>query len=331
MVSPFTKAVWVLMLASLPFFGTAAAQTKGPEENGERLQKMIDELRQRLDRAEQEREADPWLIRDLRELLARYEYPWTRTVYSQKFDRESRSAPSPWRVTTGTFRVTERGLHSIVTPRRGPDEAEAEPPSEAGSPPKQEEGGRGRDLFGAILEEALKGREQGSDSPSQPEEKEPEESQDPEAARALLPERTANAFALRLTFTARAPGEEGSEWSVGPYQGGKANLGYRLLLRPKAGEEKTELELIKRGTRGTTSTVARSEGSVLVADGEAHTLTWTRTREGRMRVELDDEPVFEATDRGFRDPFAGFVVRNGGGDLAIASLTVREEPERAAK
>lgn len=322
------KAVGILVLASLPCLGTATAQPVGQEESGDRLQQMIEELRQRLEQAEEEREADPWLIRDLRELLARYEYPWTRTVYSQQFDRESRGPPSPWRVTAGSFRVTERGLHSIVTPRRDTEEAEEELPPEEESAPQQEEGGGGRDLFGAILEEALKGPQGASEPSPPPEEREPEEPQGPEAARALLPKRTANAFAARTTFIAQAPRDDAGEWAVGPYQGQEGNLGYRLLFLSETGEEKAELELIKRGARGTTSTVARSDGPVRVADGEAHTLTWTRTSRGRMRVAIDEERIFEVTDRGFRDPFAGFVVRNSGGDFAIASLTIRDEPEK---
>jgi len=327
--NPFHKAVWVLVLASLPLFGTAAAQPGGQDGNGQRLQRMIEELRQRLDQAEQKREADPWLIRDLRELLARYEYPWTRTVYSRKFDRESRRPPSPWRVTAGTFRVTERGLHSIVAPRRGSGEAEAKPRPEEEPAPEQQEGDRMRDMFGAILEEALGGRKKGSESPSQPEGEEPQEPRGPAAARALLPKQTANAFAARIAFTAQALRGEKGEWAVGPYQGGEGRLGYRLLFLFGSNGEEAELELIKRGSRGTASTVARSEGARVVGDGQVHTLTWTRTREGRMRVELDDERIFEVTDRGFRDPFAGFVVRNSGGDFAIASLTIRDEPEDA--
>ena len=41
-----------------------------------------------------------------------------------------------------------------------------------------------------------------------------------------------------------------------------------------------------------------------------------------MVIKIDGAQVMEVTDRGFRDPFDGIAVVNGGGDYALRSITI---------
>jgi hypothetical protein len=61
-----------------------------------------------------------------------------------------------------------------------------------------------------------------------------------------------------------------------------------------------------------------------VADGEPHTVVWTRGGDGAMKVTVDGETVIQVTDRGFSDPFAGLVVHNSGGDYGFDSLVIKD-------
>ncbi len=57
-------------------------------------------------------------------------------------------------------------------------------------------------------------------------------------------------------------------------------------------------------------------------DGQPHVIEWSRDRGGRMVIKIDGARVIEVTDRGFRDPFDGIAVVNGGGDYALRSITI---------
>jgi hypothetical protein len=305
----------------------AAAPVQAQTGGDDRMQELIEEIRQLMQRAEREDQADPWLIEDVREVLAEYGVPWQRTVYASHFDRQLDGVPEPWRVASGQFRVDSRGLHSLV-----PTAAELRAAQDGRTDDAQagtgnrDDAGRDQpsdqmgDLLGAVLEEALDepGRAQSGDGDRE------RGTPEPVPARALLPKQMANAFAVRLQVSAQAPSAGRGQLAVGPYQGDQARAGYRLIYRPEAGEAQAAFELMKRGPRGTKATVALSDGAPRVADGETHTVVWTRGRDGAMKVTVDGEPVIQVTDRGFSDPFAGLVVHNAGGDYGFDSLVIKD-------
>lgn len=307
---------------------TAPAQAQsGGDGDESRIQGMIQEIRELIQRAEEKRQADPWLIEDVRDVLAKYDFPWQRTVYAENFDTQARGAPRPWQVMTGEFRVGARGLQSLVPTTEQLEAAqEAEQGDRANERKPQSSDGNQqmRELLGSVLDQAL--GDGGDKKPDQPSRADQERSTPPEAvpARAILPVSMGNAFAVRIKFTAKAPDAGGGGLAIGPYQGDRAQAGYRLNYRPAAGQGAGAFEVTKHGLQGTQSTVARADGTSQVADGEQHTLLWTRDRDGRMQIDIDGKRIVDVTDRGFGDPFAGLVLHNSGGDYAVSSLVIKD-------
>ncbi|RME32426.1 MAG: hypothetical protein D6786_10620, partial [Gammaproteobacteria bacterium] len=80
------------------------------------LRSLIDELNRQIERAERNRLADPWFLRDLRELVRRYDYPWRTPVLHDDFSAGDRPAP-PWQVKAGEFLADWRfGMRSVIRP-----------------------------------------------------------------------------------------------------------------------------------------------------------------------------------------------------------------------
>lgn len=314
--------VAVVVAAAAP----AQAQSAGQGDES-RIQALIQEIRDLMQRAEEERQADPWLIEDIRQVLAKYDFPWQRTVYAESFDKDMAGLPEPWRVVSGEFRVDARGLHSLVPTAEQLEAARDTQPSEQKGERERQSGDRNqqmRELLGSVLDEALGGG--GRDEPAEQRQQDRARSTAPEAvpARAVLPKSIGNAFALRIKFTAKQPSAGSGSLAIGPYQGDQAQAGYRLIYRSTAGQDATAFEVTKRGVQGTESTVALAEDTPKVADGKQHTLLWTRDRQGGMQIDLDGKRIVDVTDRGFGDPFAGIVLQNSGGDYALSSLVIKD-------
>lgn len=296
-----------LLLTAFLFLPTAAAGQPPGGDSQQRLESVIEELRGLLDRAEQERSADPWLIQDMRAVLDRYDWPWTRRIYAEDFTRLSR-LPQPWRVVQGEFRVDRQlGLRTIVEP--------AAPAREAERAQSEQGGDAMRQLLGEVLEQAL-----GGGRTRRPE---GEQAQPADLARALAPMQISNAFALRVELSARDLEAAGGSLVLGPYQGQEGEAGYRLAYYSDAAAGERVFELAKRSPRGTVSTIDYYEGEATFSDGEEHVILWTRDEDGDMRIDLDDRKLMDVRDRGFQEPFAGLAVLNHGGDYAISSLVIQ--------
>ncbi len=274
----------------------APAAAQGSPESGDDLQALVRDLRGELDRAEKERLADPWFIRDVRKLLDRYDFPWQTRLLSDDFSGPGPGPDSPWRVTAGEFLIDWRhGLRSVITPAAQRQAARQQAST--------------RDLIGTLLQQAIIG--QPAAAP-----------QDPEFAAMLAPVRISNAFAIEIALSTRAVGgsTEG-RFEFGPYQGAAADAGYRLAYAPGAGAGAPSLELLRVTSRGA-STLEFYDKPLNLHDGQEHVLTWTRDRAGAMSILLDGQELMQATDRGFRDPFDGLAIVNGGGDYALRSITI---------
>ena len=283
-----------------------AAQSASPGES-DPLQALIKELNEQFDRGERERLIDPWFLRDLRQTLAGYEWPWGRRLLSDDFSGRGPQPDPPWKVTAGEFLMDWRfGLRSVVKQRTEVRQREQTRPSE-----KEAVG----QLFGQILQEALQGK-------PKEQEREPERPSEPGYAAVIAPVAITNAFALRLEMTSRQVDASSPRFEFGPYQGANASAGYRLAYVAGAKAGAPSLELVKLSPRGTVSTIELYDKPLKLEDGKAHVIIWTRDRRGRMVVKIDDNQVIDVTDRRFRDPFDGFTVVNGGGDYALRSLTI---------
>lgn len=272
-------------------------------ESGNQLQALVDELRAELNRAERERLADPWLLRDLRQILDRYDFPWQARILYDDFSGRGPGPDAPWRVTAGEYLIDWRyGLRSVI-----------EPPRQTRTGQVQEQDPVGA-LVGTLLQQALGGKQTGQQSSA---------TQQATYAAMIAPVRISNAFAIEMELSSRPVGgvAEG-RFEIGPYQGEAANAGYRLAVSPGAQPGSPSLELLRVSPRGTVSTLEFYDEPINLQDGQAHTLTWTRDRAGLMVVRLDGQELFETADRGYRESFDGLAVVNSGGDFALRRVTV---------
>ena len=277
----------------------APAQAQGVEP-GNQVQTLVNELRAELDRAEKDRLADPWFLRDLRQILDRYDFPWQVRILHDDFSGQGPGPDAPWRVTAGEFLIDWRhGLRTVIKPPRQTQSQQQADPTAA--------------LIGALLQQALTGEQGGQQTTSQ----------EPTYAAMIAPARISNAFAIEIELSSRpVDGVSTGRLEFGPYQGEGANAGYRLVYSPGAPAGSPSLELLRVSSRGTTSTLEFYDQPLSLQDGQPHTLTWTRDRAGMMVVKLDGQVLMETTDRSYRDPFDGLAVVNSGGDYAFRRVTI---------
>jgi len=288
------------LLFGLPLVITAVlpAITNAAEADPERLQELIGKLKAQIERAEEQRLADPWFLRDLRELIGDYEDPWRNEILYDDFSARGNTPAAPWQITAGEFLIEWRhGLRSVVEPSRQQTQT-------------RREGEEVERLVGALLEQALGGGERGRAT-----------AEDPGYAAILAPVPFANAFAIDIELNSRAMERSGGSIEWGPYQGEDAASGYRLVYTPDPGVGLPALALHRFTPRGS-STLEFHDGPIDLQDGHTHELRWTRATDGMMTVLLDGEPLLQVRDRGFRDPFDGFAVINRGGDYAVREITI---------
>ena len=283
-----------------------AAQSASPSES-DRLQALIKELNEQFDRGERKQLIDPWFLRDLRQTLGSYEWPWGKRLFSDDFSGRGPKPDPPWKVTAGEFLMDWRfGLRSVVKQRTEVRQREQTRLSEKEVVVQ---------LFGQILQEALQGK-------PKEQERELERPSESGYAAVIAPVAITNAFALRLEMTSRQVDASSPRFEFGPYQGANATAGYRLVYVPGAKAGVPSLELVRLSSRGTVSTIELYDKPLKLEDGKAHVIEWTRDRRGRMVVKIDGSQVMDVTDRRLRDPFDGLAVVNGGGDYALRSLTI---------
>lgn len=261
----------------------------------ERLQGFVDRLNTLIDEGEKARAADPRFLRDLRGLARGYDRPWRTLVLADDFGDGNFTADPAWTVTAGRYWVEGGwGLRSKVDP------AATQPQQ------RQQEKLSERDaalaLLGTILGQAA-GQGKGGGSAAT----------GVAAAAIHTGVRITNAFAIEIELSSWL-GQGRLEF--GPYQGADRATGYRLAYTPDGA-----LELLRVSPWGS-SVIERVAGPLTLEDKKAHRIEWTRRPDGAMAVSLDGKPLFTAVDRGFTDPFDGFLIVNRGGDYILRRLAV---------
>lgn len=290
------------LVAVLTLVPAIAARAQSTEPDS---QALIEDLKALIERGEERRSADRSFLRDLRELVARFDRPWQVQLFADDFDDGNYTRSPSWTVTEGEFWVEAGTLKSRVEAAPAPSE-----PQRNGG-----EGDTATRIFGNILEEALNGGRE-------------EAQQQPDATagttRAVItaPVAITNAFALSTQLSARAPGGTAQRLQLGAYQGADAELGYRLTYRAAEGGGDASLEMLRLYSAGT-SVIDAADSVPNLADGRTHTLEWSRDRNGEMVVRLDGQEVMRTVDRGFRDPFDGLVLVNESGEFGVHSMSVR--------
>ena len=103
---------------------------------------------------------------------------------------------------------------------------------------------------------------------------------------------------------------------------GTDGLGYRVGIRPGAGD--ATVELLRVGSRGSGVVNSTQMSAAIWAPqqtSEPKTVLFTRDDLGDMNVSINGTVVLSGNDRGFRDRFDGFIFRNGGGDYIVKSIS----------
>ncbi|MBT5496556.1 MAG: hypothetical protein HOK54_12495 [Alphaproteobacteria bacterium] len=181
--------------------------------NDTRLGELTKAMNKLLDKGERERLADPWFLKDLRELVSQYHRPWSRTLLSDDFSARGTQPQAPWRVTRGEFRIDWRhGLRAVALPAHRQRQADTGTTSQQ----NHQQGDAVQQLFGALLNQALKGAQRSDNRSS--ERRAPEQSDG--AAEITAPMAISNAFSITTALTARPlSGADLTRFALGVYQG----------------------------------------------------------------------------------------------------------------
>ena len=284
-----------------PDSGQAQAQATTDQAQG-----FVDELNKLIDSAAAARAADPNFLRDLRDLASRYDWPWRTRVLMEDFSDGNVTANPVWAVDGAPVSVDRfDGLRTRVSM--------AAPPA-----PAQSQESRGSTDSGDIAVQILGQILQQSTRSSEPEKQAPAPVQHKETVLATSAG-TANQFALPadIVFADAVDGY----FELGVIQGTNG-LGYRIGIRP--GKDSATVELLRVGSRGSSVIDSAQITSATWAPqqtAQAKTILLTRDDGGDMKFSVDGTVVLSANDRAFRDRFDGVIVKNGGGDYIVKSIS----------
>ncbi len=163
-------------------------------------------------------------------------------------------------------------------------------------------GNSGEDFAKALLGQLLK---QATKTPSQP--------TAPSENLITLSTPISNAFDLKIEMSSWLAD---SHFELDAFQGEQALIGYQLLYVSGKG-----IQLLRVGNAGS-SVIATSSQAITIEDKDFHTIIWSRSGDGSMRVSLDGTNVITTSDRGFSDPFDGVRISDKGGDFIIKRVKV---------
>lgn len=273
MSKPFLRAALMAGTVFLLPFGSQAAETRygtwAPPGSSQgttssaSAQNLLNDLKALVDEAEKARAADRLFLKDLRDLMARYERPWTERILFDDFhDGEFKTNPA-WSVSSGEFWVEQGyGLRSKAVA------GAATSSSNDGNMSKEQ---LAISILGAVLQGANKNG--GTTTTTAPAKAEP----------AVLRARTriSNAFAIASDFSSWK--DEGS-YAFAVSQGDKG-AGYRVIYSPKQAARGATMELVRVTSRGQ-GTIDKVSLNTL-EDQKPHSLDWTRAKDGSMTVSID--------------------------------------------
>ncbi len=266
---------------------------------------LLKDLKTLVDDAEKARAADRLFLRDLRDLMARYEQPWTkRALFDDFMDGDFTKNPS-WKTVSGEYWVEQGyGLRS-----KSVAGVASSGSSSNGQLSKEE---LAISILGAVLQGAAK-KNGGTTTTTQ--------KTSPSKPAVLTTQSTiSNAFAVNVEFSSWK-GEGSYAFAVTQ---GTSSAGYRLVYTPKQEGRSALVELVRVTSRG--EGVISSHSIDGLEDQKAHKFNWTRDKLGNMAVQLDGKSVLNSRDSAFRDPFDGVALINAGADVIVKSIEVLVTP-----
>lgn len=302
-MKPIFRAITILLISLLisGVFSGVAISAEGD------VQTLVDEIQALADKSRKERAADRWLQNALEDLVAKYNYPWRDSLFSDDFsDGDYRQNPT-WEVSTGQFWIDRRlGLRSQVTPQ-----VQSTQPAQT-QDRQRNDNDLGRVLLGALAQQ-LAGQQR----------RETSSNNRPTTQTVVTPASIRTQVAIPTTFAVESifsqnnrPGETGSyEWIV--MQDDQASNAYKLLLTTG---NKPTIELVR--VRSSRDSFLEVVDVPSLNDGGEHTLSWRQMSTGEISVFVDGQEVIKSTDRPFRYGFKYLGLVNRGGDFSITGIEV---------
>lgn len=265
------------------------------------VQGLVDELNTLIDAADTARAADPKFLRDLRDLARRFDWPWRKRVLFDDFSDGNVTAGPAWTVGGAPVTVDRfDGLRSRVSMEAPQATTQNQQSSDSGDVAVQ--------ILGALLKQRSGETEKPKPAPKRHEE-----------SILATSAGTANQFAMQanIIFANAVNGYI----EMGVIQGTNG-LGYRIGIRPAARDAAVEiLRVSSRGSSVVDSAVVAAATWSKQQATQPKSVLFTRDDVGNMNISIDGTVVLTANDRAFRDGFDGFIVRNGGGDYVVKSIS----------
>jgi len=273
------------------------AQTDPGPVGGGQTQELVDQLKELIRGAEQDRRSNPAITKQLRDLVRRYDWPWRVSLLYDDF-RDGDYAYDPrWVVNHGEFRVARgAGLRSYLDPSTSGMYRTSDRRSESPA----------LELLGELLLGARERAVGETQSSSQSE------------AEIFTRVGITKAFALKLQLNIKNYVDRKSRLEFGPFQGEERKSGYRLAY--ESGRTPS-LSLLRFGPNRS-AVIEMVDQGIVVDDGVPHTLEWRRNNDGEMVVLLDSKEVMRTVDRAHDDPFDGFAVINKGGEFELKQVSI---------
>lgn len=287
---------FAIFLTLCPVFFSQAQTDRSPARD-QRTLELVDQLKELIQRAEQEPRSNPWLLQRLRDLVHRYDWPWRVSLLYDDFQDGEYASNPPWIVSNGDFWVARGlGLRSVFDPpenqsRRSSDRKSDNP---------------AMDILGEILWGGKEREERGAQPPP------------PSSAEIYTKLRVSNAFAVKLQLRSRSYAHGNNRFEIGPYMGDERNWGYRLTYD----SGKRESFALMRTAPGRSAVIEIHDRAVDLEDGKPHNIEWRRSDNGEMVVLLDDNEIIRTIDRAYGGPFDGLSVINKGGDYELRQISI---------
>jgi hypothetical protein len=286
-------AIFLVCALALP----SQAQTDPSPTSDKRTLELVDHLKELIRTAEKDRRSDPWLVRQLRETVRRYDWPWRVSLLHDDFRDGDFSHNPSWIVRDGDFWVARgSGLRTAYdAARQGRRQADRRGEYSA------------MDFFEGILTGGRE-REARRENPSYT------------TSEAEIYTRLSitNAFAVRLQLRARSDSDTNNRFEFGPYFHEERNAGYRLLYESGY---RPSLSLLRVGPRRS-AVIESVDLSATLEDGNPHIIDWRRGVDGEMVVLLDDKEIIRTTDRAHSEAFDGFTLINKGGEYEVKQVSI---------
>ncbi len=285
-----------MFLTLAPVF-LAQAQTDQVSAGEGRTQELVEQLKDLIRAAEQDRRSNPATTKQLRELVRRYDWPWRVSLLYDDFRDGDYTYNPRWNVTTGEFRVAKgSGLISYFDA----------PVSQVRRTSSRRGDGSALEVLGELL---LGTRER---------EAEPAPANVKSESEIFTRVGITNAFAVKAELNIRRYTDRDTRIEFGPYQGDDRSSGYRLAYESG---RKPSLTLL-RFSPGRSAVIDMTDQEITLADGNSHTVEWRRTSDGEMIVLLDNKEIIKTVDRAYDDPFDGFAMINKGGEFEVKRVTI---------